>query len=95
MTKEIFIAILGSGALSTIISFVLQALKDRKRSNKIDKFLLLHLIEETCRDAVAAGHIAREDLQKLDEMYTLYKGIGGNGYADAIVNKVKALPVDL
>ena len=95
MTTQIFIAIIGSGALSTIISFVLQAIKDKKRSNRIDKFLLLHLIEETCRDAIAEGRIAREDLQKLDEMYTMYKDIGGNGYADAIVNRVRSLPVDL
>lgn len=95
MTKEIFIAILGSGALSTIISFVLQALKDRKRSNKIDKFLLLHLIEETCKDAIADDQISKEDLQKLDEMYSLYKGIGGNGYADSVVGQVKKLPIIL
>lgn len=95
MTTQIIIAIIGSGALSTVISFVLQALKDRKRSNRIDKFLLLHLIEETCRDAIADGRVCREDLQKLDEMYTMYKDIGGNGYADAIVSRVKALPVDL
>ena len=95
MTKEILIAILGSGALSSIISFVLQALKDRKRSNKIDKFLLLHLIEETCKDALSDNRITKEDLQKLDEMYTLYKGIGGNGYADSIVAQVKKLPIIL
>ena len=95
MTKEIFIAILGSGALSSIISFVLQALKDRKRSNKIDKFLLLHLIEETCKDALHDGSITKEDLQKLDEMTSLYKGIGGNGYADALIAQVKKLPIKL
>ena len=95
MTTQIIIAIIGSGALSTIISFVLQAIKDKKRSDRIDKFLLLHLIEETCRDALNDGRIARESAQKLEEMYALYKGIGGNGYADNIMNSVRKLPIEL
>ena len=95
MTKEIFIAILGSGALSTIISFALQAIKDRKRSNRIDKFVLLHLIEQASKDALAEGQISKEELQKLDEMFSLYKGIGGNGYADSVVAQVKKLPIVL
>lgn len=95
MSTEIIIAIIGSGALSTVLSFALQVWNDKRRSNRIDKFLLLHLIEETCKDALEDGSIAKEELQKLDEMYTLYKGIGGNGYADAVLEQVKKLPVQL
>lgn len=95
MPTEIIIAIIGSGALSTVLSFLLQVWRDRRRSNKIDRFLLLHLIEETCKDALEGGSIAKEDMQKLDEMYQLYKGIGGDGYADAILSQVKKLPISL
>ena len=95
MSNEVIIAILSSGALSSIISFILQAYKDRRRSNKIDKFLLLHLIEETCKDALQDEQVSKEDLQKLDEMLSLYKGIGGNGYADTLITQVRKLPIIL
>lgn len=94
---EIILAVIGSGALSAFISgaFTLYTAK-RKRDDGLKagmrallhdriKYLGLKYIEE--------GAVVSGDLEDLIEMHRIYHDdLGGNGYLDEIMSKVKKLP---
>ena len=39
------------------------------------------------------GKISLEDRENLEEMYTAYKSLGGNGHLETIMSEVRRLPV--
>lgn len=95
---EILLAILGSGALSALISgcFTLASVK-RRRSSGVTagtRMLLYDRIKYLGRKHLAKGEIASEDLEDLIAMHRVYHDeLGGNGYLDTLMQNVKNLQI--
>ena len=99
---EIFAAILGSGALSALISGIFALLRDKKAKKDGVRAgvrqLLYDKIKYLGRKYVADGEVSCEDLEDLMDMHKIYHDdLGGNGYLDHIMTQVKKLrlkPID-
>lgn len=56
--------------------------------------LLYSEIKDRIKAALAAGEISAEDLEEITHKHELYHGpLGGNGYLDTLMDKLRALPV--
>ena len=98
MSNTIIVAIIGSGALSALISGIFQLLNKRsEKKSGLEKgvqLLLLDRLREQGKEYLADGHISTEEMKAYDELYRAYHALGGNGFADTIYNKVKGLPIE-
>ena len=95
---EILLAIIGSGALSSIIAGIFSLIQNRK--NKKDgvskgvRQLLYDRIKYLGRCYISDGTISAEDLEDLMQMHGIYHtDLGGNGYLDNLMEQVKRLPI--
>ena len=96
--NQIIIAIIGSSALSALISgiFSERALKRRKTSGLENgmKILLHDRIKSEGKAYIAQGYVEMDDLKCIMEMHDIYhKQLDGNGFLDKIMQDVKALPI--
>lgn len=94
---EIIIAIIGSGALSAVISGVFQLLaKKNEKKTASGKALLALLWDSTDqlgKRYIEEGSITTDELHRILTMFEAYKGLGGNGYMDTLIDNVKRLPI--
>ena len=95
---ELWIAIVGSGALSAIISgmFTLAAAKTKKDGGVAAgvRQLLYDRIKYLGRKFISAGEIRLEDLEDLIEMHKIYHDtLDGNGYLDSVMKAVNGLKI--
>lgn len=95
---EILLAIIGSGALSSIIAGIFSLIQNRK--NKKDgvskgvRQLLYDRIKYLGRCYISDGTISAEDLEDLMQIHGIYHtDLGGNGYLDSLMEQVKRLPI--
>ena len=98
VTAKILIAILGSSVLTTIINriFVVQDRKKQKEdATTIGVRALLQIeIKRLGKDYIAEGCIDLEDRRELVNLWNIYHdSLGGNGYLDAVMSEVNALPL--
>lgn len=99
MTAEaIVIAIIGSGALSSLITglFAMRMKRQAKDNGVSDgvTYLLYDTIKTRGREYIADGRIHAEDLQDLTRAWTVYHDeLEGNGYLDKIMHDVNNLPL--
>lgn len=95
--KEITIAIIGSGALSALISGVMAAMREKRKSKKgvgrAVSFLILGELERQFDKIIAKGCASRKDMKRFREVYDTYKSLGGDGYADDMLEAIKELEV--
>ena len=97
---QIVLAIIGSGVLTTILNRIF-AISDRKREK--DTVLVVGLrtllrvqIRSLGKKYIADGSIDNDDLDDLTELWKVYHDdLGGNGYLDTIMQRVKALPINV
>ena len=106
MTMELVLGILGSGVLSTLISCIFQARRDKKQEiskfkegmNKLEKGLGLVLLSTLKRDGdilKAQGNISKNEYDSFEATYQAYKSLGGDGWADDVRAEVEALEKNL
>ena len=98
MSKDIIIAIIGSGALTALITNLFTMIKDRKdKSHGIAEgvqLLLYDRIKYLSKSYIKDGQISPEDLEDLTRMWTCYHDdLEGNGYLDSLMAAVKRLPI--
>ena len=93
MRAEILTTILTSSLFASIVTMVVSFIKSFFHSKKIDRMVLFFIIKTIATDAIWAGHISTEDLKFLEECYSEYKRLGGNGFADTLMNRARALPI--
>ena len=93
MSAEILSAILTSSLFASIVTMLVSFIKDFFRSRKRDRIVLLFVIKQLATDAIFQGYISSEDLQCLEDAYTEYEALGGNGYANTLMNRVRVLPL--
>lgn len=94
--NEVLIAVIGSGALSAVISGVFSLVRDRQqKKNGVAagvRMVLYDRIKHLGKQYIKNGEIAFEDLEDLLEMHKIYHDdLGGNGYLDSVMNAVKKL----
>lgn len=68
--------------------------------NKALRYIMLYIIQERAKSHIKDGKITLEERRSLHHWHSLYhdkkpNGLGGNGDADALMDAVDALPVDL
>ena len=94
---QLVYAILGSGALSAIISGVFGVVAKRKdKATSINSGVMIILydrIKYLGKKYISEESIAFDDLEDLIKMHEIYHNMGGNGYLDKIMVQVKALPL--
>lgn len=79
---QLWSAIFGSALLIKIFDKVWDHFTGKR---KIYRILLLEAIERQSDKVVAQGFRTHDQTKRLQEAYTLYKKIGGNGYADSLL----------
>lgn len=98
--KDIILAILGSGALTALITNLFNVYRDRRsRDDGIAlgvQLLLYDRIKYLCKSYIRDEKITAEDLEDLSRMWACYhdpKGLDGDGYLDSLMTAVKKLPI--
>lgn len=94
----IICAVIGSGALSTLINQLIshhdKKMEKKNGVSKAVRMVLKDRIRYLCEKYIAQGWVYASDLEDLLNMHECYHtDLGGNGFLDAFMNKVKALPV--
>ena len=97
MPTELLIAVIGSGALSTLISGAFSLLQRRtKRADALTQGLqqlMYDRIKHLCKSYISRGQIASNDLEDLLKMHEAYHRLGGNGFLDELMDAVKELRI--
>lgn len=97
MNQTIIIAIISSGALSTLITGLFSIYKSRRE--KQDgvtagvRMLLYDRVKFLGKKYLEKGMVTAEELEDLVEMHRLYHNMGGNGFLDSIMDSVKHLQI--
>lgn len=96
--NEVILAVVGSGALSAVISGIFTTLNTKKRQKDgvaagVQQ-LMYDRIKYLCKYHISRGRIASNDLEDLERMHTIYHNdLDGNGYLDDLMKKVRNLEV--
>lgn len=106
---EIILAILGSSAMAAIISGVFALLQNKQKTNlkSVEELqstqeilkeglqqLLYVQIKALCKEHIAKGYIASNELEDLERMHKVYHdGLNGNGYLDDLMKAVRKLRI--
>lgn len=93
-------AVTGSGVSSIVLAFLQRKwAKQDKQDERVDalvaanKVLMIDKVRHLGKSYIADGEIHFEDKENLQEMYTAYKRLGGNGHLDLIMAEVNHLKV--
>lgn len=92
MDKTIIIAIIGSGALTALITNVFNMLAAGSRQKQVNQILLLGELERRMEIYRAKHAISGEQMKIITDITALYHAEGGNGYAEALIAEARALP---
>lgn len=97
MSEEVLIAIISSGAVVTILNFVIGILKDLiDRRTGLRAAMRILLDEKLCHLGeryLEAGEITQEQLKVFVKMHQSYRSLGGNGYHKTLMKKIEDLPI--
>lgn len=95
--NEIIIALIGSGALSAVVSGAVTLISKRMDKKNANNDLLLAIardrIKHNCRKFIEVGEVTLDELEDLENLHVCYHDGGGNGYCESLMQKVRALPV--
>ena len=95
---QIAAACLGSSGLTAIVLAILQrrwSCQDRQDAIVAGlKVLTVDRVRYLGRCYILDGKISLEDRENLEEMYTAYKSLGGNGHLETIMAEVRRLPIE-
>lgn len=94
----VIVAIIGSGALNTIITALINSKAKKKEDHdgvrEGMRLILKDRLRFLCIVYIEQGWIYEDELEDIMAMHKCYHdGLGGNGYLDTLISKVKALEV--
>ena len=104
---EVWISVIGGSCGAAVVTGVFGIIKmmiDRRdkrygredHQNKALRYLMLYIIQERAKQHIIEGKITLEDRRSLHHWHDLYhEGLGGNGDADALMEQVDRLRVDM
>lgn len=106
MYKDIILAIIASGTLSTLISGIIGVLsnainKQKKSDGPVEQALMAlsrERIKDRCNYHIANGSISSDELDDILALHAAYHRLVvsmglENGYCDAVIAKIKGLPI--
>ena len=86
-----------AAVVTAIFSIVFYKIK--RKDEKKDKesavrralrYIMLYIIQERCKDYIAAGEITVDELRSLHQWHDVYhNGLDGNGDADGLIHRVE------
>ena len=88
-SSQLWIAVLGSTLLATVFNKLFDYFTGRR---KTDQILLLEAIERQSDKVVGQSFRTHNQTQRLQEAYQQYKKLGGDGYADSLLNDAMKMP---
>ena len=95
MDSSIIVALIG--AFISLVTLAHQIWKDRVQNksamSKAVGFLLLQNIKENAGECIRRGSVTPMELEILEETYDLYHKLGGNGFADSVIQQCRKLPI--
>lgn len=91
-------AVASSSALTAIINAVNEKKREKRQKDTGTsagvRILLYDRIKHLGKSYIERGYITPEELEDLIEMHKVYHdALNGNGFLDAIMKQVKALPI--
>lgn len=106
---EIILGILGSSAIAATVSGLFALLQNKQKTNlkSVEELqatqeilkeglqqLLYVQIKALCKEHIARGYIASNELEDLERMHKVYHdGLNGNGYLDDLMKAVRRLRI--
>ena len=94
---SIVISCLGSSGLTAIVLAILQrrwSCQDKQDALVAGlKVLTVDRVRYLGKCYISDRSISLEDKENLEEMYRAYKGLGGNGHLQTVMDEVERLPV--
>ena len=93
MRAEILVTILTSSLFASGMTMIVSFIKSFFHARKVDSMVLFFIIKTMGTDAIFSGYVQPEDLRFLEECFAEYKRLGGNGFADTLMNRVRVLPL--
>lgn len=87
----ILVAILGSSSLTTVISTIVDRLSTKNPFKQGSKFTLLFALQTEARRLINEGEVEMPEYNQFCEMYSTYKKMGGDGYADSLKAQIDKL----
>ena len=91
---KIIAAVLGSGALSALVSNIFSLIKEKRGTNKLVMMLTADKIYDNFEKMCEDGFAENEKYKLTLKMYEIYKEQGGNGYADDLKSRAEKLPIN-
>lgn len=95
--ETIIIAVLGSSVLSTLITILYNAIRDRRaRDDDLRAGVRLSLyfqFRDHALTAIRDGEIDPDELKVLVDTYECYKRLGGDGYCDKLMEVANSLTI--
>lgn len=101
MVVTVICAVLGSSGLSSVLTAWLNHKwsKEKKEDARIEalvnaqKVSMIDRVRYLGKCYIDKGCINLDDKENLKEMHKAYKGLGGNGHLDLVMEEVEKLPV--
>jgi len=97
MSEAIWIAIISSGVISTLLVQLLTWIKERsKKPTQIDnalQWLMRDRLEHLMTKALVAGETTMHDKQFIHRGYQFYHDLGGNGDMAELIKEYDELPI--
>ena len=95
--KEILIAVIASGLLSTVLTLIYNTIQNSKQKHNSLRdglqAILYDRLKYLCRSYIKNGAISVDDLEDLKRMHVTYKELNGNGFIDDLMNEVLHLKI--
>lgn len=96
--------ILSSGIGAGVMAIVLAALQRHWRNKdgrdtalnaliNAEKVIIIERVRSLTKHYIADGGISFEEKETMQELYTAYRGLGGNGHLDSAMDIINSLPV--
>ena len=94
----IVVAIVSSGAFSAIVNAILSARREkRQKETGVSagvRMLLYDRIKHLGKAYIQRGSVTSDELEDLIAMHKIYHDdLGGNGFLDALMGSIRALPI--
>ena len=100
MTEQIWIAILSSTSIATIITAIVNAIiTNTKRYRSLEtanRLILKDRIKHLGKSYIQRGSITIDELKDLHEMHECYHNeLKGNGFLDTLMSEIDRLPKEV
>jgi hypothetical protein len=93
MTETVFVAILSSSVLATLVTKLFDFFDKKRQKDDAIQLILYHDIKMECKEYISQGSIDSDGLEVLIKMHEAYHKHGGNGYLDKLMCEAKKLPI--